>query len=84
MKASVEDVIVKTNRSTRRPWQSRIIICAFLSLGYYFWGIAGAIIALVVAILTVMGFNSIRGMRVWNLCERDYAQLVSGSYTKDL
>jgi len=83
MKASIEEVIIKTNRSTRRPWQSRIIIGSFVLVGFCFWKIPGALIAIVVAVLIVMGLNSIRGMRVWNLCERDYAQLISGGYSED-
>ena len=83
MRKSIEDVVVHTKRSIRKPWQSRIILGVFAVIGFWVWHVPGTLVGLVLAILCNMGMNSVRGLRIWNLCERDYAQLMSEGYSED-
>lgn len=83
MRKSIEDVVVRTKRSTRKPWQSRIILGVFAVIGFWAWHVPGALVGLVLAVLCNMAINSVRGLRVWNLCERDYAQLISEGYSEN-
>jgi len=60
-----------------------IIVAVFVAIGYWLWGIWGALGAFLLSILCVMGVDSVRGTRLWNRCEREYRGLLSEGYSAE-
>ena len=64
-------------------WRSLIIVGAFVAIGFWIWGILGALGAFVLSILCVRGVDSVRDTRLWNRCEREYKGLLSDGYSTE-
>ncbi len=78
-----EEIIINTNRNIRNYRVAYTLIVIFVILGFKFFGYIGAIIAMIIGILTNMINGSRKGLRLWNRCEHDYDLLLSKGYDKN-
>ena len=82
MKTTDEDVIIATSRECRKPFLSYLVIGICIAIGYFTLGKIGLIAGVLVGILLNMTFKSIRNVKLWKLCEKDYLHLISKGYSE--
>lgn len=82
MDKDIEQLIINTSRKTRNIILAYCIVGILAFLGWkYFW-IVGLIVGIVLGTLTYMLVVSMRGVRVWNTCEKDYQFLMAKGWPR--
>ena len=74
------------NRRSRvglKRMQAVLVVGSFQLVAYVIWGLVAALVAIVTGVICVMVVNAVRGVRVWNACERDYLRLLHSGLSEE-
>ena len=80
---ATEYTCAKRGRVGLTRLQGTLLVGAFQLVGYFGWGLVGALVAIVPGVVCVVVANALRGVRAWNACEKDYFRLMYSGLSEE-